>query len=82
MKIRIYPIKSPLHDEEYIERKRSFLLGSLNTLTKDDYEISDINNLYQGDLAMILVESGGSEGYVPRRSCNPGPQRYREGYRV
>lgn len=62
MKINIYPIKSPLHDETYINEKREALLASLTTLTGDTYSISDIDHLYDG-LGMILVESGGSEGY-------------------
>lgn len=63
MKIRIYPIKSPLHDEAYINEKRGHLLKSLKALTADEYVISDINHLYDDDLGMILVESGGSEAY-------------------
>ncbi len=63
MKIRIYPIKSPLHDEAYINEKRDALLKELTMLTGDEYVISDIDHLYDGDLQMILVESGGSEGY-------------------
>ena len=63
MKIRIYPIKSPLHDEAYINEKRDNLLKSLKTLTGDEYVISDIGHLYDDDLGMILVESGGSEAY-------------------
>lgn len=63
MKIRIYPIKSPLHDEAYINEKRDHLLKSLKALTGDEYVISDIGHLYDDDLGMILVESGGSEAY-------------------
>ena len=63
MKIRIYPIKSPLHDEAYINEKRDNLLKSLKALTGDEYVISDIGHLYDDDLGMILVESGGSEAY-------------------
>ena len=63
MKIRIYTIKSPLHDEAYINEKRDNLLKSLKALTGDEYVISDIGHLYDDDLGMILVESGGSEAY-------------------
>lgn len=63
MKIRIYPIKSPLHDQNYTNNKRTELLSSLSSLTNDEYVISDIDDLYKDGLAMILVESGGSESY-------------------
>lgn len=63
MNIHVYPIQSPLHDQVYIAKKREELLSSLHELTGDAYRISDIDHLYDGDFACILVESGGSEQY-------------------
>ncbi len=62
-KINIYPILSPLHDDKYIEEARKNLFNSLSELTGYKFEISSIENLYQGDLGLVLVESGGSENY-------------------
>ena len=63
MTVRIYPIQSPLHDQEYMAEMRGGLLSSLTSLTGDEYVISTIDGLYDGDLAFVLVESGGSEHY-------------------
>ena len=63
MKVNIYPIYSPLHDGDFMKRETSRLLSSLTTITKARFELVDIDILYDSDLALILVESGGSEHY-------------------
>jgi len=60
-KVNIYPIKSILHDEDFIFNERSKLFSSLNKLTSFTFNIVSLKELYNGDLALILVESGGSE---------------------
>ena len=62
MKVNVYPIKSPLHDQKLLDNSTSELLNHLNT---DSIHISienDIDKIYDGsDLTLILVQSGGSE---------------------
>ena len=62
MKVKVYPIKSPLHDQKVLDNSTSELLNHLNT---DSIHISienDIDKIYDGsDLTLILVQSGGSE---------------------
>ena len=62
MKVNVYPIKSPLHDQKVLDNSTSELLNHLNT---DSIHISienDIDKIYDGsDLTLILVQSGGSE---------------------
>ena len=61
--INIYPIVSSLHDSEYIISQRNKLLAELTSLTGYSFKITSIDDLYKGDFALILVESGGSENY-------------------
>lgn len=62
MKVNVYPIKSPLHDQKVLDNSTRELLNHLNT---DSIHISienDIDKIYDGsDLTLILVQSGGSE---------------------
>lgn len=60
-KINVYPIKSILHDEEYIENKRNNLFNELSKLTGYSFYISSLDSLYKTKLSLILIESGGSE---------------------
>lgn len=62
-KINIYPIVSSLHDDIYIKSEREKLLKELASLTGYTFNITTIDTLYDSDLAIILVESGGSENY-------------------
>ncbi len=63
MKINIYPIYSPLHDESFLKEQTNDLISYLSN--ENDLEISlcKIENLYDANLSLILVESGGSEHY-------------------
>jgi hypothetical protein len=63
MKIHIYPIYSPLHNGDFMKRETERLLKSLKEKTSYDFLLTDIDHLYDGDMALILVESGGSEHY-------------------
>lgn len=63
-KINIYPILSPLHDQKYIgEEARNTLFNTLHELTGYDFKITSIDELFDSDLGIILVLSGGSENY-------------------
>lgn len=62
MKVAIYPIRSPLHNEVMIEENSRRLLDDLKAFTGFEYEIVDLDHLYDADLSLILIQSGGSEG--------------------
>ena len=66
MKINIYPINSQLHNEDFIKEQRNLLIKELTRLTPFEYSITDINDMYNSDLALILVETGGSEFYFKK----------------
>lgn len=61
MKIKLFPIVSSLHEEERINKGTKELLDELIMLSDHDFEVCDIDTLYDGDLALILIQSGGSE---------------------
>ena len=61
MKIKLFPIVSSLHEKERINSGTKELLDELINLSKHEFEICDIDELYDGDLALILIQSGGSE---------------------
>ena len=61
MKINIYPIVSALHNKNVIENNTNELLSLLKENSKHDYNIVSIDELYDADLSLILVLSGGSE---------------------
>ena len=64
MKVKIYPIKSSLHNENVINITTKTLIDKLNS--DDLYFIieENIQNLYLDcDLSLILVQSGGSESF-------------------
>lgn len=62
MNIKIYPIVSSLHDGNVIATETKDLLGALATKLEAKVDIVGLEDLYTGDLALILVQSGGSEG--------------------
>lgn len=61
MKIKLFPIVSSLHEEERINKDTKELLDELISFSNHDFEVCDIDTLYDGDLALILIQSGGSE---------------------
>lgn len=61
MRINVFPIVSSLHEKNRINYETE---GLLNELAKDgqyDIRIVDVSELYDADLALILIQSGGSE---------------------
>lgn len=64
MKIKIYPIKSILHNENIINKTTKILINQLNTNDLDFIIEDNIQKLYLDcDLSLILVQSGGSESF-------------------
>lgn len=61
MKINIYPIVSKLHNKEIINTLTKAFINDLEKATKADINIVDIKELYNADLSLILILSGGSE---------------------
>ena len=61
MKINIFPIVSSLHKEDRINDETKQLLDELSFDNELDIEITGINELYNADLSLILIQSGGSE---------------------
>lgn len=60
MKINILPISSCLHDKNLIDKQTQELISILKQ-HQYKVEISSLDNFYQADLSLILVQSGGSE---------------------
>lgn len=61
MKINIYPIVSSLHQKDRINKETLTLLKELEKISNHIFEITDLDNFYNADLSLILVQSGGSE---------------------
>jgi len=59
--INIYPIKSELTYGSIISRESKKLIEGLAKLTGYSFKLVGIDELYDGDLGLILVQSGGSE---------------------
>lgn len=59
--INIYPIVSKLHQETIINNETNTLLEQLKQLGNFDIHITSLDNLYDADISLILVQSGGSE---------------------
>lgn len=62
MKINIFPLVSSLHVQHIIDENTQKLLDELMKLSDIDFCISSIDELYNCDLPLILIQSGGSEG--------------------
>lgn len=75
MTITVYPIKSVLAYGDTISKESAKLLKELTALTGYDFRLVDLKDLSTGDLPVILVQSGGSEGFFKRdiAPCYPGP---------
>lgn len=61
MKINIFPIVSSLHEQDRINEETKKLLDELFLLSNHEFEIVTIDKLYDADLSLILIQSGGSE---------------------
>jgi L-fucose isomerase-like protein len=66
MKICIYPIKSVLAYGDTISKESAKLLNELHDKTGYEFELVGLNDLSKGDLPLILVQSGGSEGFFKK----------------
>jgi len=63
MKIALLPIVSGLHNETNINDETTKLLNEIDKLGNYEFIVSNPSNFYDADLSLILVQSGGSEGY-------------------
>ena len=63
MKIAVLPIVSSLHDDNRINKDTMKLLDEIEHLGSDEFVLSNTSNFYDEALSLILVQSGGSEGY-------------------
>lgn len=63
MKVAVYPIQSSLVYGDTVEKESKNLMESLERLTSYEFGVvSDLKDLKNADLPLILVQSGGSEG--------------------
>ena len=63
MKINVYPIVSSLHQKGIVNEETQALLREIEEQLNTKINIVNIDELYDADLSLILVQSGGSEGY-------------------
>ena len=61
MKINIYPIVSSLHEQDRINSETKALLKEFEKQSLHEFKIVSIDELYNADLSLILIQSGGSE---------------------
>lgn len=62
MKVNIFPIVSSLHEQTRINEQTKILLNELINVSNHEFNIVGIDELYNADLSLILIQSGGSEG--------------------
>lgn len=62
MIINILPIVSALHDGETINEETKSLISKIEELSEYRFKISNKDHLYETELSLVLVQSGGSEG--------------------
>lgn len=62
MNISVLPIKSMLHDGTLVGEETRKLLNDIEKMGEYHFHLKDIDDLYDSDLSVILVQSGGSEG--------------------
>ena len=62
MKVNVFPLVSSLHSQDKINENTKNLLGELMSAGDVEFNVTSIDDLYGGDLALILIQSGGSEG--------------------
>ena len=61
MKVNIFPLVSSLHQLDVINDNTKILLNELMKISDIEFNIVDIDNLYDADLSLVLIQSGGSE---------------------
>lgn len=62
MKVNIFPVVSGLHNQSIIGENTQKLLDELMKTSDIEFNITSIDELYNCDIALILIQSGGSEG--------------------
>ena len=62
MKVNVFPLVSSLHSQDKINENTKNLLGELMSASDIEFNVTSLDDLYEGDLALILIQSGGSEG--------------------
>ena len=62
MKVNIFPLVSSLHNQNKINENTQNMLNELMSISDIEFNIVNIEELYNSDLALILIQSGGSEG--------------------
>lgn len=63
MNINVLPIVSKLHNGDIVNEETKQLLKEIERISDIRFHMTDKSHLYEADLALILVQSGGSEGY-------------------
>ena len=63
MKVNIFPLVSSLHKQNQINENTKKLLNELMNISNIEFQITSIDELYNCDLSLILIQSGGSEGF-------------------
>lgn len=76
MKINIFPLTSSLHEENALKKDTQILLKNLNNGANQYQIVSSLKELYQSDLSLILVRTGGSEGLFLKIINNLKPPIY------
>ena len=62
MKVNVFPLVSSLHSQDKINENTKNLLSELMSVSDVEFNVTSLDDLYEGDLALILIQSGGSEG--------------------
>ena len=62
MKVNIFPLVSSLHKQDKIHENTQKLLKEMSDISDIEFHITSINKLYDADLSLVLIQSGGSEG--------------------
>ena len=76
MKINILPLVSKLHEKGRIDVETRNLLNDLENHSEHKFNITDIEDFYDSDMSLILVQSGGSEGLFLEQFNNLKPPFY------
>lgn len=63
MNINILPIKSYLHNGDVITSETKKLLYDIESKLECTFKVTGTTEFYDSDLSLILVQSGGSEGF-------------------
>ena len=61
MKVNIFPLVSSLHDQNKINENTKNMLDDLMNISDIKFNITNIEELYNADISLILIQSGGSE---------------------